>query len=106
MLLLNMQLNQRQTRGKDEMQALASAVFDAVEAGELDELFETLHARVFDRSPEDLFDVDVDDGVTQWRFKPMVELLLRHIAETAADRSRQAAERHDEIVWAVEAVGF
>jgi hypothetical protein len=100
------QVNDWQARGKREMHELAVLAFAALEGGELDELSDSLQSRIFGRPTQDLLDVQLIDGVWQWRFKPMVELLLRHIADTAGQTGVPAADRHAEIMQAVEMVGF
>ena len=94
------------TRGKQEMHKLATGTFAALQEAELADRLDSLHARVFDRSPQDLMDVVLVDGVWEWRFKPMIELLLRHIAATASCTKMSLAERQTEIMWAVEIAGF
>jgi hypothetical protein len=98
--------NRRGTRGKAEIQKLAEAAFSALEGADFEALFEQLHAAVFRRSPEELLDVELIDGVWEWRLKPMPELLLRHITEAASSQLTKAAERQKEIAWAVEMAGF
>ena len=96
----------RHARGKQEMRTLAVSTFSALEAAEFTDLIAQLRVRVFDRGPATLFDVDqVEDG-WQWSFKPMVELLLRHILEVTADTSRTSMQRQREILEAMELVGF
>ena len=93
-------------RGKQEMHELAVATFTALAEAELGDRLDPLHARLFGRSPQDLMDVALVDGVWEWRFKPMIELLLRHIAATASSAKLSMAERQTEIMWAVEKAGF
>ena len=88
------------------MRQMAVLAFTALEQCELSDLLPELKARVFDRSPQDLMDVALIDGVWEWRFKPMLELLLRHVIAAAGDSARTTAERKREIMWAVEMVGF
>jgi hypothetical protein len=96
----------RVVRGKSEMRQLAMGAFIALEQADLADLVADVHARLFTRAPEDLLDVELVDGVWQWRFKPMVELLLRHIRDVAANAALPLAERQREIAWAVGIVGF
>jgi hypothetical protein len=105
-MMAHRQVHDWQTRGKREMHELAVLAFAALERGDLDELFDPLQSRVFGRPTQDLMDVELIDGVWQWRFKPMVELLLRHIAETADQTGLPASDRRAEIIQAVEMVGF
>lgn len=94
------------TRGKQEMHELAVGTFAALEEAELADRLDSLRARVFGRSAQDLMDVALVDGVWEWRFKPMIELLLRHIAATASSQDMSRAARQTEIMWVVEMAGF
>jgi hypothetical protein len=99
-------VHRRHTRGKAEIQELAQEAFSALEGADFEELFEQLHGALFRRTPEELLDVELVDGVWEWRLKPMTELLLRHITETARNSTAAAAKRQNEITWAVEMAGF
>lgn len=98
-------------RGKPEagladMQSLAVAAITALQAGNLGDEAERLHARVLTRAPEALLDRVVVGDQSVWTFKPMVELLLhelRHIA-TAPNLSLNA--RRERIHWTLEVAGF
>src|SRR5437762_8276487 len=100
------QVGSIQTRGKQEMHELALAAFSALDQGELTELFDELQGRLFGRSPQDLMTVEFVDDAWEWRFKPMIELLLRHISQTAANAGIPTEDREDEIISAVEMAGF
>jgi hypothetical protein len=95
-----------QTRGKQAMHELVLSAFAALEDGELTELFDALQGRLFGRSPQDLMDVEFVDNAWEWRFKPMIELLLRHISQAAANEAMPTEDREDEIILAVEMAGF
>src|SRR5512132_3545864 len=79
------QVNDPANRGKREMRELARSAFAALERADLTDVLDTLHTRVFVRAPEELIDVELVDGVWSWQFKPMIELMLRHISESASD---------------------
>src|SRR6185295_7224999 len=49
------------TRGKQEMHKLAVGTFAALHEAQLADRLESLHARIFDRSPQDLMDVVLID---------------------------------------------
>jgi hypothetical protein len=98
--------NDPHTRGKREMHELAISAFTAIEQVELTELLHAIHGRVLGRSPQDLLDVELIDNVWEWRFKPMIELLLLHIVDVAGSRTMSMAERHNEIMSAVENSGI
>jgi hypothetical protein len=88
------------------MQELAVSAFTALEQGELTELFDLLHGRLFSRPPQELMDVELVDDVWQWRFKPMIELLLRHISQSADNVHSSTINRENEVIWALEMAGF
>ena len=84
------------------MHELAVAAFDALDAGEFADLLDRLHTRVFDRPPQDLLDVELVDDIWEWRFKPLVELLLRHIVDVAGNSRISSDARRDEIRLALD----
>jgi hypothetical protein len=92
-------------RGKREMRELAVAAFIALERADLTDILELLQTRVFDRPPSDLMDVELVDGIWEWQFKPMVELVLRHISDTATAPQTIDARR-DDLRVVLEMVGF
>lgn len=79
------------------MYALAVAAFAALERAELVDVLDTLHTRFLTRPPGDLMDVELVDGVWQWQFKPFVELMLRHFADTAGNSTLSLTARRDEV---------
>jgi len=79
------------------MYVLAVAAFAALERAELADVLDLLHTRLLSRPPNDLMDVQLVDGVWLWQFKPFVELMLRHIAETASNQTLSLAARRDEL---------
>jgi len=93
-------------RGRREMRDLAMSAFAALERGGLTHLLDPLNRRLFCRPPSDLMDVQRVGDVYEWRFKPMIELLLRHIAHSAADERRSVLRRETEILWAVDMIGL
>ena len=85
---------QRRIRGKHEMKALTLATISALEEADLDDEIQELNARVFARSPKLLFETQpVDDDLCEWRFKPIVELVLYEIQGVAAAPGLSAEER-------------
>jgi hypothetical protein len=88
------------------MRTLAVATFAALETADLTDILDALHTRVFGRPPEELMDVELIDGVWQWQFKPMVELLLRHINATAADTTLPLDARRADVGDVLEMLGF
>ena len=100
------QLDGRISRGKPEMRELAVAAFIALEHADLTDILDALHTRVFGRPPKDLLDVELIDGVWCWQFKPMVELMLRHISDTASDPAVPLDVRRDDVRDVLEMLGF
>jgi len=94
------------TRGKQAMLELVLSAFAALEDGGLTELFDALQGRLFGRSPQELMDVEFVDNAWEWRFKPMMELLLRHISQAAGNAQSSTEDREKEIISAVEMAGF
>lgn len=87
------------------MQELARATFAALEEAELPDVLDALRERVLGRGT-DIVEISVEGGVCQWRFKPMVELLLRHTLDVSARDDRSADERRIEIAAALHLAGF
>jgi hypothetical protein len=67
---------------------------------------ELLRRRVLARGATVIFEAVADGrGGSELRYKPMVELLLRHVRDVAlSERGRD--ERREEILWALEMAGF
>ena len=95
-----------ETRGKQEMHELVRATFAALEEAELGDLVLDLRDRVFAHDPDQLLETTIENGVCQWSFKPMVELMLRHVLDLAANGRIPAHERRLEIPAAIELAGF
>ena len=95
-----------ETRGKQEMHELVRATFAALEKAELAEFVRDLRDRVFAREPDELLETTIESGVCQWSFKPMVELMLRHVRDLAANDQIPAHERRLEIPATIELAGF
>jgi hypothetical protein len=88
------------------MTELAVGTISALQdAGLVDEI-DVLCERVFRLPPDRLFDTELSrDSAWTLSYKPMVELLLVHLRETArGDCSRD--ERREEIRWAIAVAGF
>jgi hypothetical protein len=94
------------TQGKREMHDLVRATFAALEAANLAEVVRELRDRVFRRDASELLETVVDGGVCHWNFKPMVELLLRHVQGLAANGRIPPHERRLEIAATLELAGF
>lgn len=92
-------------RGKQAMHQLARATFAALEEAELEDELAALRERVLARGPE-IVEITLHDGVCHWRFKPMVELLLRHALEAAGRDDLPLGERRREIEAALHLAGF
>jgi hypothetical protein len=88
------------------MHELAVSAFASLERAELADVLDHLHTRVFDRPPNDLINVELVDGVWQWQFKPFVELMLRHITDTAANSSLSVDARRAEVHGVLDMLGF
>ena len=88
------------------MRELAVAAFSALEQADLSDILDLLQTRVFRRPPADLMDVELVDGVWEWQFKPMVELMLLHISHTAADRALTTDARRQELRDVLEVLEF
>lgn len=88
------------------MHELVRATFAALEDADLTELIEEIRDRLFAREADGLLDVTVEPGLCQWSFKPMVELLLRHVLYLATHRTLSLGDRRLEILDALELAGF
>jgi hypothetical protein len=95
-----------QAHGKQEMQELVRATFVALEEAEMSEFVRHLRERVFAREVDELLETSVESGICQWSFKPMVELMLRHVLYLAATPEIPPSERRLEIAATIEAAGF
>jgi hypothetical protein len=101
------QLHVRRVGSREDMRELASATFIALERAGLPDAMDQLLDRVFTLTPEQLFESALTTGgVARWSFKPMVELLLRHIGDVAAQDTVPSEERLRRIGWAIHASGF
>jgi hypothetical protein len=92
--------------GKQDMRNLVQAAFAALGEAHLNECVVELRDRVFARHPSLLLEVRTDNGVCQWSFKPMVELLLRYVLDVTAATTIPAQDRRVEIAAAIELAGF
>lgn len=83
------------------------ATISALEEADLDDEIQELNARVFARSSKILFETElVDDDLCEWRFKPIVELILYEIQSVAAAGDLSREERHRHIRWVLDVAGF
>lgn len=95
-----------ETRGKEEMHELVRATFAALEDADLPDAINVRRERVFARNPDDLLETTIEKDVCQWNFKPMVELMLRHVCDLAQNEQISAGERKLEINAVIELAGF
>ena len=87
------------------MHELARATFAALEEADLLEALDAVRERVLGRGP-DIIEITVEGRVSQWRFKPMVELVLRHALDLAARDEIPADIRERDIAKALQLAGF
>ena len=90
---------------KEELKRLTRATVAALQDAELVEEIAMLESRVFARPAHELFDTSAEARHLPVRFKPMLELVLLHIRESAAS-PRSADERRREIGWSLDVAGF
>ena len=98
--------SQLEIRGRAEMHKLAMAAAAAMENSNLYDVIEQVQRRVFAQGTDTILEAYWADSVWHFRFKPMVELVLRHIIHSATDASRSLDERRREILFALEFAGF
>lgn len=92
--------------GQETVTELGRRAVAALEEAGLVEELAALRRRVFSRPAPALFTTRLSPGgAWSLHYKPMVELLLVHIAETARSEG-PVDERRAEIEWAIEAAGF
>jgi hypothetical protein len=87
------------------MHELAVSAFDALERADLADVLDLLHTRVFGRSPDDLMDVELVDSIWRWQFKPLVELMLRHIIDISSS-TKPVDARRAEVREVLDLLGF
>ena len=92
--------------GKEDLERLTQDAVDALRAAGLTNEIDLLHSRVFARKAGELFDTTFDRQQYSLKFKPMLELLLRHVREIAGQNDRPAEDRQREIHWAIDAAGY
>jgi hypothetical protein len=95
-----------ETLTRRQMTELAVATISALQDNGFVDEIDLLCERVFRLNPERLFETHLTFGAA-WSlsYKPMVELLLLHLRDTArAEASIQA--RSEEMRWAITAAGF
>ena len=96
-----------QTQRHERLRELAVTTVAALRVADLPELVELLQDRLFNREVDELFEpAGTVDGEPAVRFKPMVELLLRHLQATAEESTLSDEARRREMHWAFEAAGF
>jgi hypothetical protein len=89
------------------MKNLAMSAVSALDQGGLRDVLTNLQQRVFDRSTEELCETErLGEGLWQFRYKPMVELLLREIVDVMKNRDLNRDDQRTRITWALEAAGF
>ena len=72
--------------GKEDLERLAQSAVAALREAELTDEIDLLQSRIFARSAGELFETTFDQQRYSLKFKPMLELLLRHICDVAAER--------------------
>jgi hypothetical protein len=94
------------TSGAPDCSTLATLAMAALYEADLVVEMELLRRRVIARGATVIFEAVADGrGGSELRYKPMVELLLRHVRDVAvSERTRD--ERREEILWALEMAGF
>lgn len=93
--------------GRREMQHLAESAVRALERSGHRDTLETLRARLFSRSPEELTAIEpLGDGVFHCRYKPMAELVLQEVIDVARNRRIAKEDQRARIMWALTMAGF
>jgi hypothetical protein len=93
--------------GREKLAELVASVIEALTDAELIDELKMLESRVFGRKPDLLFETRSTTGGNQlWTFKPMVELLLRHVRGVACAHGRSREDRQQEIRWALDVSGL
>jgi hypothetical protein len=95
-----------ETKGKEEMHELVRTTFAALEDADLPDAVRELRQRVFTRHADELLETTIENDVCYWNFKPMVELMLRHMLALATDAQMSADERKLEVAAVIELAGF
>ena len=90
---------------KEELKRLTRDTLAALQDAELTEEIALLESRVFARPAAELFETTTEAPHRPLRFKPMLELVLRHIRDSAAS-ARSVDERRREIGWSLDVAGF
>jgi len=96
---------QSHTTTATNLSALAVTTMAALYEAEFFEEMEQVRGRVLSRGAALFEQLLGADGRYHLVFKPMAELVLLHVRETAV-APRPADERRDEIRWALDASGF
>jgi hypothetical protein len=96
--------NIRTTR-EDDLTTLAVTAMAALYEAELFDEMELVRSRVLSLGAALFDEVRSEDGTWRLAYKPMTELLLLHVRETAV-APRSVGERRADISWALEAAGF
>jgi hypothetical protein len=88
--------------GREEMQMLTLSVLGALERAGLVDMLTELKRRVLDRAPEEVCDAqETGEAVFHLSYKPMVELLLFEIRDTARMPHLSTEHRRERITWAM-----
>jgi len=88
------------------MHELVRATFGALNEADLYEVAQELRERVLGREPDELLETTLDNGICHWTFKPMVELVFRHVIELASNIRMPEDQRRLEIAATIEFAGF
>ncbi len=89
------------------MHALVREAFGALSDADLYEVARELRERVLGREPDELLETTFEEnGVCVWSFKPMVELVFRHVIDLASNPRMAEDQRRLEIAATMEFAGF
>lgn len=90
---------------KEELKRLTRDTVAALQDADLTDQIALLESRVFARPADELFDTTDGTPGKPLCFKPMLELVLLHIRDSAAS-SKPTDERRREIGWSLDVAGF
>lgn len=90
---------------KEELKRLTRDTLAALQDAELMDQIALLESRLFARPATELFDTTAAAPDVPVRFKPMLELVLLHIRDSATS-AKPADERRREIGWSLDVAGF
>jgi hypothetical protein len=92
---------------RGERQLMEAMAISALAAAEKAGMVDQLNRRLFDLDPDELLELhNLDNGRSEYRYRPMVELLLHEIIAAGADSTLNAVEQQRRICWALDIAGF